>query len=178
MINFLVLLGIISLLASFFTGTLLQQGKFQGAQDAQLAARTIRYNITNHIQNDEAWTKTADDANNTSLECLRNHATCPKSPSPIARLKNAAGDDVVSSETGKGFNMNGAPCTTYASSGSPECPFRVEITWEPICSGAGPCPSSSMVRLSFKVLYSTSAEKGHVFNASKHDFTIERSSLK
>lgn len=178
MINFLVMLGIISLLASFFTGTLLQQGKFQGAQDAQLAARTIRYNITNHIQNDDAWIKTAEDTNNVNLECLRNHTPCPKSSSSISRLKNGAGEDVVNSATGKGFGLNADPCDNYVSSGNPECPFRVEITWIPICAGAGPCPSSSMVHLSVKILYSTSAEKGQVFNASKHNFTIERASLK
>lgn len=176
MINFLVLLGLISILASFFTGTLLQQGKFQGAQDAQLAARTIRYNLTSHLQNDQAWLNTINDVSNTSLECLRNGVSCPLTVNPIAHIKNAADANAVDSATGQGFNMNGTPCTGYVSGGNPECPFRVEVSWQPTCTGA--CVNPPMVKLIVKVLYSTAADKGHIFNASKHDFTIERSSLK
>lgn len=178
MINFLVLLGLISILASFFTGTLLQQGKFQGAQDAQLAARAIRYNLSNHLQNDEAWLNTINATANTSLECLRNGSSCPIAIKPILVFKNAADAEVINNtNANKGFDMAGLTCDRFnASSGDPTCPIRTEITWEPICTGA--CVNPSMVKLNVNFVYSTSGEKGHIFNAAKHNITIERSSLK
>jgi len=180
MVNFLVLLGLISILASFFTGTLLQQGKFQGAQDAQLGARAIRYNLSNHLQNDEAWLNTLNDTTNTSLDCLRNGASCPIAPNPILVFRNAANSEIINNTAAtKGFNIAGESCNTFngtSGAGDPNCPFRTEITWEPICTGG--CVNASMVKLTVNFIYSTSGDKGNVFNAAKHNIAIERSSLK
>jgi|GEM_PF-2779443 len=177
MVNFLVISGLITIMASTFTATILQNLKFRGSLAAQSTAELLRYNMLTSLQNEDSWPNTVNDTNNSSLDCLRNGSNCAAGSYPISVIKDAADLPVIDNTVaGEGFTMSGVRCSTFSTtSPDPTCPFHVEISWTPICGAS--CNPPPTVRLSIVFSYSTASEKGQIFNPSKYNMVIDRSSF-
>ncbi len=118
-------------------------GQQQVSSNATVFAGQIRSYLMQLIQNNQAWQNTVNDAQNTSLTCLRNATSCAGAGGSF-RLWNAATVPAVYYDpagASNGFGPTGAPCTTFDSlKGNDACPFHFSLSWTAICPLPGCSP--------------------------------------
>jgi len=140
-------IGLIALGAIFYSyvnwATSTQKGKKD--IDTKATVRAIMDQISNSIDNDQAFFNTA--SNNPSLNCFVNGGSCPMGPiGPInVYLAGPLGPNSIfaSSNLSTGFDLGGKPCTSFDSvNGNDQCPIRFEVTGEMACSANGVCTAT------------------------------------
>ena len=83
---------------------------------------------------------------NPSLDCLRpkvtgstNSSNCKDQGGNVYQLLSQAGAVLIGNTSATaGFTEGGKVCNTYSAT-SVDCPFRFELTWQPICPAVGTC---------------------------------------
>ena len=133
----------------------------------------ISSNTRATLNNEGAWQQTLQNPNNSSLICLRTHATCPITGGTFS-LYDAAGKIMYDSIDPKsGFTQAGSPCTSFGTSGNENCLYRVELTWRPNCGSD--CKDPNEIILVTKFLRSKKAPG--TINVKKYDFEVTRRNL-
>ncbi len=106
----------------------------------------IRSEVIVALKNKISFKLAVTNPANPSLQCLvpkvtgsGNSLNCSNSGGAISLLQDAQSKTLINTTSANsGFNKNGEPCNQYSDS-SVDCPFRFEVSWEPICSTAGTC---------------------------------------
>lgn len=141
--------------------------------NTKLSLTIIRSNFTAMINDDAAWAKTLEHTTNQSLQCLREGTSCASAlnginPIPVIM----ASDGTVfydSQDESKGVSSSGAPCDTFKTSGyNPQCPYRAEVSWRPICTGACVNPQ---IQVTVRFFHQRSSGRSVAVNTE--NFTVE-----
>ncbi|MCB0341757.1 MAG: hypothetical protein H6626_00860 [Pseudobdellovibrionaceae bacterium] len=123
------------------------------------------------IQSPKAWENTMNAPENSSLRC----SSAESGNSGKIVLYDASNRlyfDPVSSES-NGVTYSHVPCVSFdgtAGSGSNECPFRMELTWDTVCPECSP----PMIKVHGELKYNPNA-KSVVINPGHMDFSIFKS---
>lgn len=165
-----------ALLVSFLAllSTSYQRREIQKVSENKFAVDIIQQNMTNYLQDEDAWKKTFNDpANASTFSCLINGTACNKSPQLIMVLRNPNNEMVASSASDKGMNPDGKICSRYSGGGGPTtsqnqtCSYNIAITWRPICAGVATCTSSpNVIEINTSITNANSANSSARFIAS------------
>lgn len=144
--------------------------KQQSQSNITFMADQIRRNLTQHIQNGSAWQNTVNDSANTNLACLQSSTSCTGMGGAF-RLRDASNHIVYDPLTpSNGFTAAGSLCTTFSTGGNDACPLRMELSWQPVCSGTCVSPQ---VKIIGTITYAPqSPEKKIAFNSSNYGFEV------
>lgn len=148
--------------------------KQQTQSNLTFAADQIRRNLIQYVQNSNAWQNTLNDPANTSLACLKASASCTGAGGAF-RVRDAQNNIVYDplTSTAVGFAGSGSPCNTFSASGNEACPLRMELSWQPVCSGTCVNPQ---VKLKGTMTYAPQApQTKFAFNALNYSFEILQS---
>ena len=137
---------------------------------------SIRLAFMTALQNGSGWNNTLNDNQNKagSFACLTATGGCT-GPQPAFKVLLPTAHPAPNptptpgvfydpiGQTTAGFDDNGAPCTGFdAANGNAACPFRMQLSWEPVCTtGCNPPMIKLVGNLEYKPGHS------HAFNASK-----------
>ncbi len=98
---------------------------------------SLKNEIITNIRDPIAWKNTLASPSNSTANCLRDKTPCNavglKGPLAILDANGNVVFDGTSVATG--FTAKGNLCNTY-DTGSRDCTFRFNISWQPVCSGA------------------------------------------
>ncbi|MEZ0392871.1 MAG: type II secretion system protein, partial [Pseudobdellovibrionaceae bacterium] len=105
----------------------------------------VQNNILNLIASSSSFVQTLQAASNPGFSCFLKQdsltagdRTCTVGPQ-LLNLYNAKGTLIHDFQNpATGFTLQGFPCSSYSASGNPLCPFRLTLTWTPVCPG-GAC---------------------------------------
>jgi prepilin-type N-terminal cleavage/methylation domain-containing protein len=134
----LALSGLVVVLALWVLSGVIRTDR-QGRQVA--AIEEFRGNLVAFLRSDTAWLNTVGDPSNGNLACLRAGTSCtgatgsfrvwtPANPATVFYDPTAAAT---------GVSPEGAVCQTFnpaSGSGRDECPWRIDLTWLPVCTNA------------------------------------------
>lgn len=142
----LALLSVLSLgLARFATFSSKQQSRTVTINKLE-EVRAIFYTT---LRNNDAWVSTINDPSNPGMACLKNSTSCTGLPTAATakfRANDPSGNPILGysplASASNGFTLNGTVCNTYVPPpgvGNDNCPFRLDLTWNPVCPAVGPC---------------------------------------
>lgn len=151
----------LSMLFVFLMGVILvvmQMQKTRASRQANavahLSIQAQMFNMRNILLNNDAWAETVNDIAANHTECLDPLfvGTCPASQE-IKKVYDSAGNLVLDlSSSTAGFDSLGNVCNSYNSLyPSNSCPFRMKLSWEPVCRAS--CKNPGMVQVTFRVVY-------------------------
>jgi len=179
-------LGVLVMMATLMTMALggfeiiSQQNAAINRINSHLTATMIRSNLYNNLSDAQAWQFILDDvASNTSLNCVRVDTESCSSfvdvKQPINTVYNPDGTPYFNStEAANGFDPNGIDtCETFIPFspgiyGDPGCPFRPEVSWQPVCEDAA-CMNPK-VRVTVNFNYNSSDTQ--LMNSSRYNFSF------
>lgn len=108
--------------------------------NSQLSVYAIRANLMTVVGSEEGIAQTI--AKNPAMQCLNDTSTGCQSyrntAIPISVYDSAGVKLTDFANVSAGFKPDGTVCTGFSSSGSPQCPFRYNVTWQPLCDPATP----------------------------------------
>ncbi len=133
------------------------------------------------LNNAAAWTNTYNDAANVGLlGCAT--GTCLAPAGGNLRVSNSSGGvflgyDPLASPA-NGFTSGGTPCTNFVTppapnappNGSNACPFRLNLTWQPLCPPVGACVTPQ-IRVMGTWLYNPQ-NNTVAFNSANYNFAL------
>lgn len=133
---------------------------FKNAQriNDHLSATVFRNVVFTMVSDPIIWQNMI--SNDPSLVCIKDSTDCYSligTPQPLRYLYDPANNLIFDANVAtNGFTHAGDPCNTFDSSGNPLCPFRLEMTWQPLCS-ASPCVNPTLqINVSIRVKSSDS----------------------
>jgi prepilin-type N-terminal cleavage/methylation domain-containing protein len=105
-----------------------------------------RSDVLSLLWDDQTWLAVVNGAKNPNMACWKNQDSIVENNRDcIGKSGTLAIYDIKGnllydfSNTSLGFNNKGKPCTTYSTiTPDPECPMRLNLQWEAVCS-ASPC---------------------------------------
>ncbi|HEY8278065.1 MAG TPA: fibrinogen-like YCDxxxxGGGW domain-containing protein [Bdellovibrionota bacterium] len=111
------------------------------------SAERIQERFTLLMKTDNAWKSTvANGAPNATTNCLRDHSPCFVLGGPV-NMKDGANRFVYDSNPpANGFTIDGHNCAGFTDKGSDNCPFRLDLTWKPVCESDCTDPSSILLQ--------------------------------
>lgn len=174
LIEILIATSVLGMLAMGVITTFQQLAKQQFRSNMAAQSDVFRRNMIAHLQNEQAWQRTMNDAANTSMACLRNSTSCTGAGGPF-RLRDSQNGmvyDAMTSPTA-GLTADGRPCNTFnAVDGDDVCLLRMELSWTPICSGTCMSPQ---VQVRGGVRYKPQSKQRTIaFNTENYSFTMIR----
>jgi hypothetical protein len=137
------------------------------------------------LQNPSAWSRTLNDpANARVFRCLRaSGISCADQGGPF-QVDDVSGNPLsgyrpmsLASGSFYGFMPSGVPCATFdpsAGTGRDECPFGLNVSWEPICPASGSCDGNTVqVRVRGRWVYNPrSPQRTLAFNSANYGFEL------
>lgn len=143
LLNFILIVALVSIMSavvsSVFDAFFVQQ-KYAVITSKR---QELYYDVISSISDDTAWKNTVDHLLNVSLDCLKDPVAfptiteagnCSATSGGKFNLYDRNGSLVVDTlTTTAGFQISGGVCNDFAASGNDHCPFRVELTWAPLC---------------------------------------------
>lgn len=111
-------------------------------RNALNSAQKIRDVLTRELNNPASWRSTITALENPAMRCLATSGDCSLRKENGAdkhhfALLDAGGNIFYDARNPQaGFTQNAEPCEAFPSS---NCPYQMNLTWEPICSQAGSC---------------------------------------
>lgn len=156
MIEAMIAFGMLMGLALGAAYIMSQLQKTNTAGVAKATAREIRQNVVTMLENEAAWLITASKPSNRTFSCLREAKNCHDgAPEDLPGLAYAVHDATGAVyydglDPKLGYSLNGAACRTFPSKA---CPFRMELTWRPICQPAPMFCLPSQIELSGRVIH-------------------------
>jgi prepilin-type N-terminal cleavage/methylation domain-containing protein len=132
----------------------LQKAARQGT--AKTAAREIRQNLVQVLENNESWVQTVSHKLNQTFLCLSGTGDCHEAQGaskpglPYAILDPVGQVFYDGQNPTLGYTLNGAKCDKFPS---PACPFHVELTWRPLCLPPPVACRPSQVEVSGRVIF-------------------------
>ncbi len=134
----------------------------------------LRIEMFRTLSTRRAWENTLAHPANTSFACIRNRTSCSGQGSDIL-LVTTQGQPFDRSANpatpANGLDQKGNPCSTFNSTGSPDCPFRYALRWDALCES--PSCEQYQVKLTARLLYAPgNAASLAALNVRQYDFTI------
>lgn len=167
----------VSLLAAF--ALMSQFASFQTQYQRQLSLLEVRNEMMGHLLAPTAWKNTLNDPTNAStFSCLLSFTNCPVHHPQSFNLLNHFGDSVYAPAyyPNVGFTEKGVQCGGFDPvAGNPDCPFRLELKWEPLCTSA--C-APGLIRITGQFLYSPGPTTDMPVNVNAFGFELRLPTLK
>ncbi len=141
MVVVLVAVAIAAFAASLYFDIFSQALSLQKKSDSVTLLEVLENQVIWTIENDEAWKVTM--SRNSAAACLRTSgAVCANTTNPLdVYLEDGTLLNRGSMTASDGFDYLGMPCTGFsATSPNDRCPFKIEVSWTPNCTG--PCPAT------------------------------------
>ena len=147
----IVVFAILGILVSISAGLLPNLLNSLKRENSISTLNLLRSRFITTIRDGRAWETTVVDdpsgTNGTVFECWENGTDCsalvgsPAAFTPLQANGNALeGYDPLNNPT-HGFTLEGNLCNTYnAATPDPNCPVRIDFTWEPVCATTPPPP--------------------------------------
>lgn len=139
MIETMVVAGAVATIGGFGYQMVSDMNKNRSYNTAISGVSQARAKIIDAINGTQSWKVSLTE---NGINCVLNKTNCSAfagSPTPVA-IHDVAGTKLTDpSAANAGFDMAGSPCSGFSPAGSPTCPFRYEVTWQPICPVAGSC---------------------------------------
>lgn len=146
-------------------------GKIRTAINKSYSLLQVREQIISSLNADDSFSKIVNA--NADMNCLKTRTDCSAKKNAAWKISVISSDAQVltdPSNPSQGFTMDGRVCTGFDPGvGNPQCPFRFEVTWEPICQ-AGLCanPQNRLVGI---LIYNNPAKKND-FDVNRLGFTV------
>jgi len=138
----------------------------------EASAAKLSEQVQAQLKNDFAWQNTIRGRENKPLACLTEQTSCAGKAGLIA-VRDIAGLVVVDSIPARnGFTAQGAACTEFSENGNDDCPFRMEVRWEPRCKED--CVKPPMVVIRGILFFRPGAELK--MDLKDTQFTVQRDS--
>jgi type II secretory pathway pseudopilin PulG len=141
----------------------------------EAGAVQIRDHIQGLLKNDLAWKNTVSGLENKLTTCLTEHTSCAGKAGPISvrdPMNRVVFDGTVPSN---GFTPAGASCAWFSEAGTDDCPFRLEVRWEPYCKGD--CVAPESVTLTAKFLFRPGPNTKANISEALYGFSFSREAI-
>ncbi|MGZ3706507.1 MAG: fibrinogen-like YCDxxxxGGGW domain-containing protein, partial [Bdellovibrionota bacterium] len=143
---------------------------------AKEQGEAVRDRFINLLRLDAAWKNTLAAAENVSMECLRSHKPCPHSNPPMI-LRDGMNRAVYDSINPKnGITLEGTNCGNFVETGNDNCPFRLDLNWNPQCDTFDDCLDPPSVIFTARIRFRASPN-GPFAGLKIPDVTFEESRL-
>jgi len=166
--------GLIGVVTLSLTTVMNIMSKRQGEIENSSWAYDLRFEVTNAINSKKAF-ETYTMTSNPNLACVVNNTDC-SGQGGLIRLMDTGGNPLrlvaAPGNPNQGINRRGDVCNTYGA--SPDCPFRYEVSWTPICPSSGGC-KDPQVQLNSRMLISPVASNiSNTFRGGNFDLRVNR----
>lgn len=170
-----VALGLMGVITASLMSVMNIMTKKQAQQENLAWVYDLRFEVTNAINDKRAFDNYTMAANN-NMACVRNKTDCAGQGGPISLL-DAGGRPLrlVASpdQPTSGITRRGDPCSGFGT--SPDCPFRYEASWNPICSKtAGVTCKVPQVQVNTRLRVSDVARDIGIFKADLFNLRVNR----
>lgn len=179
LLEVLIAVGLVSLLSVGVIGLGKTMNKVQLQSTSVFQIGQVSHGFEVQLKGSAAWMVTLNDPRNSTFACLKNATDCRGAGGSFLAL-DTAGNPILgylSTSPTAGFSSSGIPCGTFsgaAGTGSDACPFRLVLTWRPVCAGTGPCLNPT-VQINGTWIYNPhSVQRTIAFNNANYNFQIFR----
>jgi len=173
LVELLVSVSLVSILALGAAVLGSQVVKFSSQISSVDAAQTIRERALEIINSEQGWNRTISNAANAAVfNCLVLGTDCSAAPGGQFSIVDSGGLWTDHTNGNWGFDASGLPCTSYNSAaGNDACPFRLNVSWMPICAGA-PCTNPE-IRIVGNLEFSPATKDGQGAKINKDRFALD-----
>lgn len=136
----------------------------------------IRNNVYNILSSNASWKATVQGNNNVGsgkpFDCIKNNTSCASEGGAFILYRPDGIEYYNPANVTSGFGLKGVPCTDFdATNGSATCPFRVDISWAPVCTG--PCLGSTvLVKVNINFVISLTSSIKFPLNINRFNFVM------
>ncbi len=129
------------------TVTLISEVKSQKKVESFFWLSQVRSEVIGNLKKKAVLDATILSASNPSMACLAPKTAgaggtsldCQGKGGPIVSVSDSSGHVLIDNSTASsGFTAAGKPCSSFSTT-STDCPFRFELSWEPVCPPTGAC---------------------------------------
>lgn len=167
-------LGLVAVVMMSLMSVMNIMSKRQSEIENSSWAYDLRFEVTNALNNKKAF-DTYTMAANANLSCITNDTDCSGQGGAI-RIMDIAGNPVrlvaTPGNPTEGITRRGTVCNTYGT--SPDCPFRYEASWTPICAAGGGGCKDPQVQINTRLLVSPVAGNLGSFRADNYNLRVNR----
>lgn len=167
-------IGLVAVVVMSLSTVMNIMSKRQGEIENSSWAYDLRFEVTNAINNKTAF-ETFTMAANPNLSCVTNDTDCSGQGGPI-RLMDTGGSPIrlvaTPGNPTEGITRRGTVCNTFGA--SPDCPFRYEASWTPICAAGGGGCRDPQVQINTRLLVSPVAGNLGSFRADNYNLRVNR----
>lgn len=136
----------------------------------------VSQDIRDYIVDDVSWDNTVKDIENVSMECLRTGVDCSGQTVP-SMLKLITTNNLLyynAIPVTSGFTVDGILCNSYSSAGNNDCPIRVELMWNAVCSALKCVNPDIFISVNFIYNPDPNSKRANLVNTSVYNFTFLR----
>lgn len=166
-------LGLVAVVMMSLMTVMNIMSKRQGEIENSSWAYDLRFEVTNAINNKTAFDTYTMGAN-PNLSCISSDTDCTGQGGPI-RIMDISGAPIrlvaTPGNPTQGITRRGDVCNTYGT--SPDCPFRYEASWTPICASGGGC-KDPQVQINTQLLVSPVAGNIGTFRPDNFNLRVNR----
>lgn len=166
--------GLSLLLVSGLVYLLSVYSDLQKAMLNKSSVKSVHELIEDSLNRDCSWSNTVQDVLNASMTCLRDGSNCSGQSGSILKLRDTTNTLVLDNTAAtSGFDPNGNDCNTFdEDDGNDECPLRIDLEWQAMCSGSCETPQVE-ISANYKFRPKTRTVGGNI-NESRESFKIYR----
>jgi len=104
--------------------------------------------------------------------CLRERTSCT-GKGGLLSVRDKLNRVVYDPNTpANGFTIDGTVCSYFSESGADDCPFRMDLRWEPLCTGG--CVNPETATITARLLFRPGPEFTVPFDESLYGFSFSR----
>jgi len=149
-----------------------QQEHSAALKRMEAGAERIRDHVQKQLKHDLAWKNTIKASENKLLACLRENTSCTGKGGLIAVRDPLNRVTLDSTIPVNGYSPDGAICSWFSDQGNDDCPFRLEVRWEPNCNDT--CVKPDSVTFTATMTFRPDPNRKFAFNEHRYGFNITR----